>query len=78
MMTLGAKGPRWGVPGPDEGALPEPKLCWPPKCDPGVKELGVPVWDGCRELDEVAEPSPDGKGLLRPSTSCVCDEEGVA
>lgn len=80
-MTLGAKGPgplRWGVPGPDAGPLLDPKLCWPLKCDPAVKELGVPAWPDCKELAAAAEPSPEGKGLLRPSTSCVCEEVGVA
>jgi hypothetical protein len=80
IMTLGAKGwpARLGVAGPEAGALLDPKLCWPLKCDPAVKELGVAAWPGCRELGAAAEPSPEGRGLLRPSTSWVCEEVGVA
>jgi hypothetical protein len=80
-MTLGAN--CWpllcGVFGPEAPALPAPpKPCCPPKCGPAPSELGTLGWPGCNEFGVPAAPSPEGRGLLRESTSCVCEEVGVA
>lgn len=80
-MTLGANGwpPLCGVPGPEAPALLGlPKPCCPPKCDPLPRELGTPGCPGCSEFAFPAEFSPEGRGLLRESTSWVWEEVGVA
>jgi hypothetical protein len=50
--------------------------CPAPNEVPLPLELGGPSWPDCEPAVDAAV-SPAGNGLLRPSTSAVCDEEGV-
>jgi len=51
--------------------------CCPPNDEPAPVELGGPSCPDCGPAFAAAL-SPAGRGLLRESTSWVCDDEGVA
>jgi hypothetical protein len=75
MMTLGASGcpALLGEPPALRPIIP----CCPPNDAPLPVELGGPSCPDCEPAFPAAL-SPEGRGLLRESTSWVCDEEGVA